>query len=225
MNSAETTFALEADDRRAVQGTVVRLRFCYADPPYFGLAAKFYGDMHPDAAAYDRLETHAALIRRLCDEWPDGWAMSLHEPSLRHILPLCPEDCRVMPWVKPFASFKPGVGVAYAWEPLIVRGGRKRERWQPTVRDWCAVNITLQRGFCGAKPDGVVRWLLDVLNADPGDEITDLFPGSGAVTRAIEAWRAEGRLPLYQANAGAVPRRGSDVGTSPLLAVSESGDK
>jgi hypothetical protein len=27
------------------------------------------------------------------------------------------------------------------------------------------------------------------------------------------------------ANAGAVPRRGSDVGTSPLLAVSESGDK
>lgn len=26
-------------------------------------------------------------------------------------------------------------------------------------------------------------------------------------------------------NAGAVPRRGSDVGTSPLLAVSESGDK
>lgn len=34
---------------------------------------------------------------------------------------------------------------------------------------------------------------------------------------------AEGlkRIP----NAGAVPRRGSDVGTSPLLAVSESGDK
>jgi len=27
------------------------------------------------------------------------------------------------------------------------------------------------------------------------------------------------------ANAGAVPRRGSDVGTSPLLAVSESVDK
>jgi hypothetical protein len=36
-------------------------------------------------------------------------------------------------------------------------------------------------------------------------------------------------LPRYarecMANAGTVPRRGSDVGTSPLLAVSESGDK
>ena len=32
--------------------------------------------------------------------------------------------------------------------------------------------------------------------------------------------------PIYTTpNAGAVPRRGSDVGTSPLLAVSESGDK
>jgi phage FluMu protein Com len=31
--------------------------------------------------------------------------------------------------------------------------------------------------------------------------------------------------PLPFPNAGAVPRRGSDVGTSPLLAVSESGDK
>ena len=32
-------------------------------------------------------------------------------------------------------------------------------------------------------------------------------------------------LKAIAPNAGAVPRRGSDVGTSPLLAVSESGDK
>lgn len=209
MSEGACPFALECDDQGASErpsAPRVRMRFAYADPPYFGLAAKFYGDMHPDAAAYDRLETHAALIHRLCDEWPDGWAMSLHTPSLKHILPLCPDDCRVMAWVKPFASFKPGVGVAYAWEPLIVRGGRKRERWQPTVRDWCAVNITLQRGFCGAKPEGVVRWLLDVLNADTGDEIADLFPGSGAVARAIEAWRLDSMLPLYQSEKdGATP--------------------
>jgi hypothetical protein len=168
------------------------MRFAYADPPYFGLAAKFYGHIHPDAADYDKLETHAALIEQL--NGYDGWAMSLHSPSLRDILPLCPSDVRVMAWVKPFASFKPGVGVAYAWEPLIVRGGRKRERTQLTVRDWCAECITLGRLFHGAKPEALIWWLLDVLNVQPTDELDDLFPGSGSVTEAVERWRESPRL-------------------------------
>lgn len=164
------------------------MRFGYADPPYFGLAVKFYGTLHPEAAVYDTLAGHSALIERLNDEFSDGWAMSLHSPSLKHILPLCPDDCRVMSWVKPFASFKPGVGVAYAWEPVIVRGGRRRTREQGTVRDWCAVNITLKRGFAGAKPVGFVHWLLEVLNAQQGDTVIDLFRGSGAVQAAIDGW-------------------------------------
>jgi hypothetical protein len=177
-----------------------RVKFAYADPPYLGLAKAFYGDRHPDAADYDRIETHAALIRRLCDEYADGWAMSLHSPSLRHILPLCPDDVRVMSWVKPFASFKPGVGVAYAWEPVIVHGGRKRTRDQGTVRDWVAANIAMQRGFPGAKPRKFCAWVFEVLNAQPGDTLDDLFPGSGAVSLAWEqfmhgcdSWR---ELPL-----------------------------
>lgn len=169
----------------------VGVRFAYADPPYLGLAQKFYGHLHPEAAEYDKPETHQRLIDRLCDEY-DGWAMSLHSPALREILPMCPPDVRVMAWVKPFASFKPGVGVAYAWEPVIFRGGRKRTRQQMTVRDWCAVNITLKRGFTGAKPRDVVLWMLDVLNAQPDDDIVDLFPGSGAVSEAIEQWRNAG---------------------------------
>lgn len=173
------------------------LRFAYADPPYFGLAAKFYGHLHPNAADYDRLETHAALIARLCSEY-DGWAMSLHAPSLRDILPLCPPDVRVMPWVKPFASFKPGVGVAYAWEPLIVRGGRRRSREQLTVRDWCACNITLQRGFQGAKPARVIEWVLEVLNVQPQDTFDDIFAGSGAVSRAVANYFAHPQL-VFQA--------------------------
>lgn len=164
------------------------MRFAYVDPPYFGLAAKFYGHLHPNAADYDLLDTHRDLVARLCAEYSDGWAMSLHSPSLKHILPLCPDACRVMAWVKPFASFKPGVGVAYAWEPVIVMGGRRRTRQQQTVRDWCAVNITLKRGFCGAKPTAFVHWLLQVLNAQEGDQIDDLFPGSGSVTAAIDGW-------------------------------------
>lgn len=141
-----TELTLESEEACAgfsASGCSAPLRFAYADPPYFGLAKKFYGHMHADAAEYDKLETHAALIERL-NEY-DGWAMSLHTPSVRHILPLCPLDVRLMAWVKPFASFKPGVGVAYAWEAIIVRGGRKRTRQQHTVRDWCACNITLKK--------------------------------------------------------------------------------
>ena len=162
------------------------MRFAYADPPYLGLARQFYGD-HPEAHVYDTIEGHAALIERLSSSYPDGWAMSLHSPSLREILPLCPADVRVMAWVKPFCSFKPGIGVAYAWEPVIVRGGRRRTRKQPTVRDWVAENITLRRGFTGAKPAGFTFWLLEVLNVQPGDTVDDLFPGSGAVARALTA--------------------------------------
>jgi hypothetical protein len=167
------------------------MRFAYADPPYLGLAAKFYGDRHPDAVSYDDPETHRLLIARLSNEYPDGWALSLHAPSLRVILPMCPEDVRVGAWTKPFASFKPGVNPGYCWEPLLFRGGRRPGRDVPTVRDYCAVPITLQRGFKGAKPEGFCRWVFDLLGAAPDDEFDDLFPGSGAVSRAWDAFRAQ----------------------------------
>jgi hypothetical protein len=107
---------------------------------------------------------------------------------------MCPDDVRVMPWVKPFAVFKPNVGVAYAWEPVIVRGGRKRSREMDTVRDWCSANITLRKGVPGAKPETFVYWLLAVLGAARGDEIIDMFPGSGMVADAVERWRGQQRV-------------------------------
>ena len=163
------------------------MKFAYADPPYLGCSVKLYGD-HPEAAVYDTVEGHKALIERLCDEYADGWGLSMTSGNLHDLLPLCPREARIMPWVKPFAAFKPNVGVAYAWEPVIVMGGRKRTRQQDTVRDWCAVNITLKRGFTGAKPADFTFWLLDVLNVQEGDTVDDLFPGSGAVQEAIDAY-------------------------------------
>src|SRR5215472_7100536 len=103
------------------------MRFAYADPPYLG-CGRYYADQHPDALAWNDAETHRALIARLVADYPDGWAMSLHSPSLRVLLPMCPDDCRVGFWGKTFAFFKPGVPVAYAHEPVIFRGGRKRGR-------------------------------------------------------------------------------------------------
>ncbi len=178
------------------------MRMAYADPPYLGLAVAFYGHDHPEAAVYDTVEGHAALIRRLCDEFPDGWVYSLHSPALRTILPLCPAAVRVMSWVKPWASWKPGVNPAYAWEPVIVHGGRKRTRWEPKVRDYVSAVVTLRRTVRGAKPDPFCFWLFDVLNLHPDDEFVDLFPGSGAVTRAWAAWQRQRPLPL---RAGAGP--------------------
>jgi hypothetical protein len=167
------------------------VKAAYADPPYLGVAEKHYGDLHPEAAAYDDPMTHKRLIERLCSEY-DAWAMSLSEPSLRVILPMCPEDCRTGAWVKPFASFKANVTHAYAWEPVIFRFSRKRTRQQDTWRDFVAEPITLRKGFTGAKPERFCYWIFEGLNLQEGDEFHDIFPGSGAVGVAYDKWRTRG---------------------------------
>ena len=163
------------------------MKFAYADPPYIGQARKHYTSEEVD---------HPALIARLVDEFPDGWALSLSSPTLKQVLAMCPEDVRVMAWVKPFASFKPNVNPAYAWEPVIVRGGRRRTRQDLTVRDWVSANITLQRGLSGAKPEEFCFWLFAVLNANASDEIHDLFPGTRAVTKAWDKWCSQSVMEI-----------------------------
>ena len=153
--------------------------FCYADPPYVGQAKRHYGHEEID---------HADLIACLIAYYPDGWALSCSTPSLRALLPMCPPDVRVGSWVKPFASFKPGVNPAYAWEPVIFSGGRKRGREVDTLRDWVSANITLKRGLSGAKPYDFCAWVFEMLGAEPADTLHDLFPGTGAVTEAWARW-------------------------------------
>lgn len=172
------------------------MKFAYADPPYLG-CGKLYAEHHPRALDWDDPEEHRRLIANLCGEYPDGWAMSLSAPSLRVILPMCPDDCRWGPWVKTFASFKPNVNPAFAFEPVIWRGGREFTREDATVRDWVAEPITLKRGLTGAKPREFCRWVFRLLNAQPGDTLDDLFPGSGAVGAAWAEWVGE-KSPLPQ---------------------------
>ncbi len=156
----------------------------YADPPYLGCAARLYGD-----ATYDDPERHVRLMEDLDDVY-DAWALSLHEPSLRILLPRAPEGVRVAVWVKPFASFKPGVDPAYTWEPVIFRTARQWRREQGTVRDHVSCPITLKRGLTGAKPAAFCLWIFDLLGLVDGDEFRDIFPGTGGV---MESWKARQR--------------------------------
>lgn len=170
----------------------------YADPPYLGQGRKHYGRHHEEAAVWDAPEAHRDLIERLVAEYPDGWAMSCSSPSLRTLLPMCPEDVRVGAWVKPFHAFKKGVRPAYAWEPVIYTGGRNAKHPPPekggkatTPRDWVSANIMLRRGLTGAKPEPFCMWLFDLLNLRPGDQLDDLFPGTGAIADAWANFTAE----------------------------------
>ena len=151
------------------------MRLAYADPPYVGQAKKHYSH-DPKCAEVD----HAALFRQLSKY--DGWALSLSSPSLTMLLPLAPPGARVAAWVKPFASFKPGVNPGYCWEPVIFKPARSGERNRPTVRDWHSENITLKKGLAGAKPPGFCLWLFELLGARDGDTFEDLFPGTGGVS-------------------------------------------
>jgi len=155
------------------------MKLAYADPPYIGQANKY-----PEKKEVD----HQKLILEL--ETYDGWALSASSPSLKSILSLCPDNVRVGAWVKPFASFKPNVNPAYAWEPVIFKPARGYPREEPTVRDWIKHNITLQQGLVGAKSYEFCFWIFRILGArGDEDEFSDLFPGTGIVTRAWEGWK------------------------------------
>lgn len=190
------------------------MKMAYADPPYLGCGQKFYAAHHPNAADWDNLDTHRILIDRLCEEFPDGWAMSLTSSSLKQILPLCPDGVRIGAWVKPFAVYKKGVRPAYAWEPVIFRGGRNKNHPPPpkggeatTPKDWIAANITLKRGLTGAKPRDFCRWMFDLLNLQKGDEFVDIFSGTGAVMDAWQEWVGESKcqVGLFAQSEGASP--------------------
>jgi hypothetical protein len=175
------------------------MKFAFADPPYLG-CGKLYVAHHPDALDWDDPERHRRLITQLCDEYPDGWVMSLSSPSFEIIKPMCPKDSRWGPWVKPFCSFKPNVNPAYAFEPVIWRGGRKFTREEDTVRDWVSANITLKRGLTGAKPRDFCRWVISLMNARAGDQFDDLFPGTGAFKAAWDDWSGADQIALALVN-------------------------
>lgn len=147
------------------------MKFGYADPPYFG-CGKLYAEHHPDALDWDEPATHARLVERLQDEF-DGWvlhASATPESQALYAPLLLKTGARHCVWVKGFAAFKRNVPVAYAWEPVFIKAGRK--------------------------PEAVCHWAFEIAAARPEDVLSDLFPGTEAVSRAWRTWQGKFTLPF-----------------------------
>ena len=211
--------------RRSTLATVASAAgvFAYADPPYPGLAARYYRDQPTYAGEVD----HAKLIASLRASGYTGWALSTSSEALRDILPLCPPEARVCAWTKPIGVPSTTNGIHNTWEPVIVVGGRQR---QPGVRDWLRAMPARLGGetLPGRKPLAFCAWLFDLLGMQPGDTFVDLFPGTGVVTRA---WaELSSRAALDTRPSPGAPRDGAArrflptvahaVGTTPDLSLS-----
>lgn len=176
------------------QGCVARvaaghpLRLAYADPPYPGLSRRYYG-AHPD---FGGEVDHPALIARLMDEFPDGWALSTSAAALHDVLLSCPTSVRVAAWFRgerPTRSWRP----LNAWEPVIFHGGRAYaspvdERRIDALVHVARARTTDPNRVVGAKPADFIWWMFDLLGALPGDDLVDLFPGSGGIARAWDRY-------------------------------------
>ncbi|WUI00961.1 hypothetical protein OHR68_03825 [Spirillospora sp. NBC_00431] len=162
------------------------LRLAYADPPYPG-NARLYRN-HPDYAGE---VDHTALIDRLTGY--DGWALSTSAAALPTVLALCPPGVRVAAWHRGERATTSRWPLN-AWEPVIYTQGRSLDPSRQSATDatrrvdslvhGVSPLTTLPGRVIGAKPAAFCRWIFDLLGAVPGDSMDDLFPGSGAVTRA-----------------------------------------
>ena len=170
------------------------MRFCYADPPYPGQAKRYKHD--PRHAEVDPVE----LMLRLEEEFPDGWAMSSHTPALRMIAGSMPPRTRIAAWCKPNANGRPTVYPQYSWEPVVFRPApysKPESRWP---KDFLLASPQLNN-FMGAKPPEFCYWIFDMLGARQGDELVDMFPGTGAVTQAWRFYQATIAPPALQEKA------------------------
>lgn len=156
--------------------------FAYADPPYPGRSKRYYGREATYAGEVD----HRELVSSLGAAGYAGWALSTSADALRLVLSLCPPTARVCAWVKPHGVPSTTRGPHNTWEPVIIVGGR---RLRPGVPDHLRALPARLGGstLMGRKPIAFSAWLFRLLGMRPGDQLVDVFPGSGAVSAA---WRA-----------------------------------
>lgn len=180
-------------------------KLAIADPPYppfvgsggrKNRSSRWYGggqrsstdrpsDFHPEAAEWDDPARHRRLLEELVDEF-DGFAIATSPDGLAAYGPL-PIGVRIMAWVKP--NGQPGAHrLRSVWEPVILYppvGRRSNRGGVGSINDVLTENSP-RVGFIGAKPEAWTRWVLDAMTYQKGDEVVDLFRGSGLVTRELD---------------------------------------
>lgn len=176
---------LEATDRP--------LRLAYADPPYIGLSRKYYGDQPSYAGEVD----HDELVSRLASY--DGWALSCSSASVAAIAGILTRrsiEARLAVWVRRPAPH-PTAAIVTSWEGVWFRPARsRRDASSEAVRDvlldvHARIRPTLPGAVIGMKPPAFCEWVFQLLGAMPGDELDDLFPGSGIVARTWRQWTGD----------------------------------
>jgi hypothetical protein len=201
--------------RPVVAGRVVGspMKLCIADPPYLGRAVRWYGqggcgdgygkgqaDNHPDAALWDDPASHIELINNLQSNF-DGWVIALSVHSLSTYLSVIETNSRngirIGVWYKPSAS-PSGSRIGNHWEPVIVKVPNQRKgrtKHLMNTQDVLIANPN-RKGFVGSKPVEWTHWVLDLMGYQTGDEVIDLFSGSGSVTEAIKCYQQQTVLQL-----------------------------
>lgn len=137
---------------------------------------------------------HASLLDQLRRLYPDGWALSTSSAALFKVWSLCPE-ARLCVWVRACRVVKARQALS-GYECLLVAGGRpRRVAVAEDLRD-VLVYRGRHRAFPGAivgmKPVAFAEWMFRLLGAQAGDELVDLFPGSGAISEAWKRYAAGG---------------------------------
>lgn len=193
-------------------------RLAYGDPPYPGMAY-LYRDQPTFAGEVD----HRKLIAKLMTY--DGWALSTSSKALGYVLSLIPGgvEYHICAWVKPIGVSSKAFGLVTTWEPIIVIPAREM---RPGKRDWLRAHPARGGGdLVGRKPLAFCAALFTWLGALPGDELDDLFPGTGVIGRAWgefqrspvprgDGSRRRDQSPTTRADTSPVPRGGASPRTS-----------
>lgn len=199
-------FSVPCETRRAADVPMV---FAYADPPYPGLAARYYGK-RPD---YGGEVDHGALLSDL--QRFDAFALSTSADALPKVLALCVERdlaVRVAAWVRGARGHGASArsrSPRSAWEPLIYYVGPNGRtdvgEWPEDVLTFAArTRPSEPEPVVGMKPSRFSFWMFDLLGARPGDEFHDLFPGSRGVMRAWEVLNSR-KAPAPEVSGAAAP--------------------
>jgi hypothetical protein len=180
------------------------MKLAIADPPYLGRAHRWYGvggrakgrgkgraDEHPEAYLWDKPETHIDLALTLLADF-DGFAIACTSHSLSTYLSVIETESengiRILSWIKP-ASLPSGSRITQSWEPVIVKVPKERKgRGKGKQMIDYLICTAPRKGFAGSKPTQWTWWVMDAMGYKEGDEIVDLFNGSGAVNQAIQTY-------------------------------------